>query len=65
MNRLLITGTDIEWAIQNIANSWIVEEFYISVKIVTGSVTYKVMSLDDLITYCEIPINNTVIKYTI
>jgi hypothetical protein len=65
MNRLLITGTDIEWAIQNIANSWIVEEFYTSVKVVTGSITYKVMSLDDLITYCEIPINNTVIKYTI
>ena len=65
MNRLLITGTDIEWAIQNIANSWIVEEFYTSVKVVTGSVTYKVMSLDDLITYCEVPINNTVIRYTI
>ena len=65
MNRLLITGTDIEWAIQNIANSWIVEEFYTSVKVVTGSITYKVMSLDDSITYCEVPINNTVIKYTI
>jgi len=65
MNRLLITGTDIEWAIQNIANSWIVEEFYTSAKIVTGSVTYKVMSLDDSITYCEIPINSTVIKYSI
>jgi hypothetical protein len=65
MNRLLITGTDIEWAIQNIANSWIAEEFYTSVKIVTGSVTYKVMSLDDSITYCEVPINNTVIKYII
>ena len=65
MNRLLITGTDIEWTIQNIANSWIVEEFYTSVKVVTGSITYKVMSLDDSITYCEVPINNTVIKYTI
>jgi hypothetical protein len=65
MNRLLITGTDIEWAIQNIANSWIVEELYTSVKVVTGSSTYKVMSLDDSITYCEIPIYNTVIKYNI
>jgi hypothetical protein len=65
MNRLLITGTDIEWAIQNIANSWMVEDFYTSVKVVTGSATYKVMSLDDSVTYCEIPINNTVIKYEI
>jgi hypothetical protein len=65
MNRLLITGTDIEWTIQNIANSWLVEELYTSVKVVTGSVTYKIVSLDDSITYCEIPINNTVIKYNI
>jgi hypothetical protein len=65
MNRLLITGTDIEWAIQNIANSWIVEEFYTSVKVVKESTTYKVLSLDDSILYCEIPIYNTVIKYNI
>jgi hypothetical protein len=65
MNRLLITGTNIEWAIQNIVNSWTAEEFYTSVKIVTGPVTYKVMSLDDSITYCEMPIYNTVIKYEI
>lgn len=65
MNRLLITGTDIEWAIQNIANSWMVESFYNSVKVVVGTSTYKVVSLDDSITYCEIPINNTVLKYVI
>jgi hypothetical protein len=65
MNRLLITGTDIEWTIQNIANSWIIEAFYSSVKVVKESTTYKVVSLDDLITYCEIPIYNTVIKYNI
>jgi len=65
MNRLLITGSDIEWAIQNIANSWIVEEFYTSVKIVVETSTYKVKSIDDSITYCEMPIDNTVLKYVI
>jgi len=65
MNRLLITGTDIEWTIQNIANSWMIEGLYSSVKVVKESTTYKVVSLDDSITYCEIPIYNTVIKYSI
>ena len=65
MNRLLITGTDIEWTIQNIANSWMVEEFYNNVKLITETDTYKVKSTDDSITYCIIPINNTVIKYNI
>lgn len=65
MNRLLIAGTDIEWAIQNIANSWMVEEFYSSSKIVTEADTYKITSTDDSIIYCILPKNNTVIKYTI
>lgn len=65
MNRLLITGTDIEWTIQNIANSWMVEEFYNNVKVVTETDTYKVTSTDDSITYCILPKNNTVVKYTI
>lgn len=65
MNKLLMAGTDIEWSIQNIANSWVREELYTSVKLVVGTSTYKVNSLDDSITYCELPIVNTVLKYTI
>lgn len=65
MNRLLITGTNIEWAIQNIANSWMVEEFYNDVKVVTETDTYKVTSTDDSTTYCIVPKNLTVIKYSI
>lgn len=65
MNRLLITGNNIEWAIQNIANSWMVEEFYSEVKVVNETDTYKITSTDDSIIYCILPKNLTVIKYTI
>ena len=68
MNKLLIDNTtqEIEWDIQSgnfLADGWKLEELYSSAKVVTTASTYKIVSLDDTITYAEVPIQATIIKY--
>jgi hypothetical protein len=68
MNKLIIDSTlqKIEWDLQSVRAAtaeWILEEYFYDCKLVKDNNTYKVVSIDDTITYVELPIQITVLKY--
>jgi hypothetical protein len=68
MNKLIIDSTlqKVEWDLQSVRAAtaeWILEEYFSDCKVVTDSSTYKIVSTDDTITYAELPIQITVLKY--
>jgi hypothetical protein len=68
MNKLIVDSATqtIEWDLQSVRAAtaeWILEEYFSNCKIIKDTNTYKVVSTDDTITYVELPIQITVLKY--